>query len=496
MTAAARGGAPDAEHVDVLIVGAGLSGIGAACHLQQRCPERSFALLESRERSGGTWDLFRYPGVRSDSDMYTLGYGFRPWRGREAIAAGPSILAYVRETAREYGVDQRIRYRRRVTSAAWSTAAARWTVEIEADGGAARERMSCAFLSLCCGYYRYDAGYAPAFAGMDGYGGRVVHPQFWPEGLRWDGQRVVVIGSGATAMTLVPAMARAAAHVTMVQRSPTWVAARPSEDPLARRLRGWLPTRAVHALARWKQVLLGLYFFDLCRRNPERAKQLLRGGVRLCLGPEAARLEAHFQPRYDPWRQRLCLLPDADLFRALRAGKVSIETDEIERFTARGLALRSGRHVDADIVVTATGLELEVLGGIALTVDGHAVNPPEHFSYKGMMLSEVPNLAACTGYTNASWTLKADLTSAYVCRLLRHMRRHGYVQCMPRNLDPALGARPWIDFSSGYVQRSLARFPKQGARAPWRLYQNYLKDLISLRFGRLEDGTLQFRAAA
>lgn len=479
------------EHVDVLIVGAGLSGIGAACHLQAKCPHRSYLVFEGRERSGGTWDLFRYPGVRSDSDMYTLGYGFRPWTQPKAIADGPAILAYLRETAAAHGVDAKIRFNHRVLSASWSTPDACWTVE--AEGGRDRHpvRLRCNFLFLCSGYYRYDAGHTPDFAGTAGYTGRIVHPQHWPEGLEVAGRRVVVIGSGATAVTLVPALARTAAHVTLLQRSPSYVVARPSEDPVARRLRRLLPAKLAYGLTRWKNVLLGMFFFGLARRRPQRVKRLIRGGVRQALGPDYD-VDTHFTPRYDPWDQRVCLVPDGDLFAALKAGRASMVTDHIDTFTPRGIRLKSGRELEADIVVTATGLELQVLGGVQLDVDGMPVDPAGTFNYKGLMFSDVPNLASTFGYTNASWTLKSDLTAGYVCRLLNHMERCGWTQCTPRNTDPALKPQPWLDFSSGYVQRAVARFPKQGSRAPWRVHQNYVCDLFSLRFGAVDDGVMKF----
>ena len=495
------------EHVDVLIVGAGLSGIGAACHLQRRCPGHSFAIVEGRDRSGGTWDLFRYPGVRSDSDMYTLGYAFRPWRGKKAIADGAEILQYLRDTASEHGVDKKIRYGHRVERAAWSSAQARWTVDIErVDVGAGGDpasvgkgtagatlQLSCNFLLMCSGYYRYDSGHAPTFPGMADFGGRVVHPQHWSEDIDWAGKRVVVIGSGATAMTLVPAMAERAAQVTMVQRSPTWVVSRPSVDPLAHRLGGWLPRRLVHTLTRWKQVLLTIYVFNLCRGNPERAKKLLLAGVRAGVGNDAD-VQAHFTPRYKPWEQRLCLLPDGDLFRAMRAGKVAVATDQIASFTPKGLKLQSGADLEADLVVTATGLTLQTSGGVQLSVDGKTVDAAQALQYKGLMLSDVPNFASTFGYTNASWTLKSDLTAEYVCRLLNYMHKRGHAQCMPHNSDPTLATLPWMDFSSGYLQRALDQFPKQGARDPWRLTQNYLKDIRLLRFGRIDDGVLRFAA--
>jgi monooxygenase len=480
------------EHVDVLIVGAGLSGIGAACHLQRRCPDRSYAIVEARDVSGGTWELFRYPGVRSDSDMYTLGYAFRPWKGTKAIADGPSILQYLRDTAREFGIDRQIRYRHRVHRVGWSSAQARWTVEI--DRGESALTMTCAFLFMCSGYYRYDTGYAPTFPGMRRFAGRIVHPQHWTDDIAWEGRRVVVIGSGATAMTLVPAMAERAAKVTLLQRSPTWVVARPSEDPLARALRGVLPARLAHAIVRWKQVLLGIYVFRLCRRRPGRMRDLLLSRVGAALGP-AADVKTHFTPRYNPWEQRLCLLPDGDLFSAIRAGRVKMVTDHIVTLTEKGIALESGTEVEADLIVSATGLELQAIGGIELTVDGERIEAAKTFQYKGMMFSGVPNFASIFGYTNASWTLKSDLAAEYVCRLLNFMRKRGYRVCTPQPADPAMPTQPWVDFSSGYLQRALERFPKQGTRAPWKLNQNYLADIALLRFGRIDDGALRFAGA-
>jgi cation diffusion facilitator CzcD-associated flavoprotein CzcO len=486
------------ERLDVLIVGAGLSGIGAACHLRRRCPDLRLAVVEARAASGGTWDLFRFPGVRSDSDMYTLGYAFRPWRDGRAIAPGPSILSYLRDTAREHGIDPLIRYRHRVRRAAWSSSQAHWHVEIDVerdDAPPARLRVACAFLLMCSGYYDYAAAHAPSFPGLADYAGRVVHPQFWTDDIAWAGRRVVVIGSGATAMTLVPALAGSARHVTMLQRSPTWVVARPSIDPLAQHLEGWLPWRCVHAITRWKQVLLSQYIFALARRRPQKLRALLLAGVRQCLGPgRETEVERDFTPRYDPWWQRLCLLPDGDLFVALREGRAEVVTGEIDRFTPRGIALRSGRHLDADLVVTATGLEMKLLGGAELTVDGRVVDPATAYSYKGTMLSGVPNLAGVFGYTNTSWTLKADLAAEWVCRLLRHMRRRGHRQCVAHIDASERCERPWVDLTSGYVQRAIPRLPKQGAHPPWRLSQSYLRDIAVLRYGRIDDGVLQFDA--
>ena len=479
------------EHFDVLIVGGGLSGIGAGYHLQANCPRKTYAILEGRDAIGGTWDLFRYPGVRSDSDMFTLGYAFRPWKEAKAIADGPSILNYIRQTAADHGIDRKIRYGHRVTRAAWSSADAAWTVE--AERGAAREtvRFTCNFLFMCSGYYNYAQGYTPEFAGIERFAGRIVHPQKWTEDIDYADREVVVIGSGATAMTLVPELAKRARHVTMLQRSPTYVVARPAEDAIADMLRRRLPAKLAHSLVRWKNVLLGMYFFQLCRRKPAAAKKLILDGVRRALGPDYD-VATHFTPRYNPWQQRLCLVPNGDLFRAIKAGSVSVVTDEIERFTETGLALKSGKALAADMIVTATGLNLQVLGGVALQVDGRPVDLARTLGYKGMMYSGVPNLASAIGYTNASWTLKCDLTCEYVCRLLNRMERKGYRQCMPINDDPSIREQPWIDFSSGYVQRSLDKFPKQGSKKPWKLYQNYALDVMSLRFGALEDAAMRY----
>ena len=479
------------EHFDVLIVGAGLSGIGAAWHLQKNCPNKSYAIVEARAASGGTWDLFRYPGVRSDSDMYTLGYRFRPWQDAKAIADGPSILSYIREVASDHAIDAKIRYQHRVVGAAWSTPDAKWTVELERGPDKERVFISCGFLWMCSGYYRYEKGYVPAFAGIETYKGRVVHPQHWPEALDYAGKKVVVIGSGATAVTVVPAMAETAGHVTMLQRSPTYVVARPAQDPIANKLRRRLPLRLAYMLTRWKNVLLGMYFYQMCKRKPEKVKGLILGGVRQMLGPDYD-VDTHFTPRYNPWDQRLCLVPDADLFRAIRKKKASVVTDHIETFTETGIRLKSGDALEADVVVMATGLVLQPLGGAQLVVDGVRVEPPKTMIYKGMMYSDVPNLASVFGYTNASWTLKADLVCEYVCRLLNHMDRTGARQATPRNDDPTLTEEPWVNFSSGYIQRALPHQPKQGSKRPWKLYQNYALDLLSLRYGSVKDRAMRF----
>ena len=482
------------EHVDVLIVGAGLSGIGAAVHLQQQCPGRTYAVLEAREAIGGTWDLFRYPGIRSDSDMYTLGYDFKPWINSKAIADGPSILDYVRETAREHGVDARIRYRHKVVRAAWSSAEARWTVEAERVPSGDVARFTCNFLYLCSGYYSYDAGYTPDFPGMEKYRGRLVHPQKWTGDIDYKGKRVVVIGSGATAVTLVPEMAKDAAHVTMLQRTPTYVVSLPGVDGIANALRRVLPDSIAYWAARWKNVLRQMFFYWLARRFPDAMKGLVRAGLRRELGREYP-IRPHFTPDYDPWDQRVCVVPDSDLFKVIRENRASIVTDHIETFTEKGLRLKSGQELEADLIVTATGLALVVLGGLQLTVDGRAVEYPKTFSYRGMMLSDVPNMAYAVGYTNASWTLKVDLVSGYVCRLLNYMARNGYRQCVPRVNDPAIKPEPLINFSSGYVLRAIHQFPKQGTKVPWKLHQNYIKDLLTLRFAQVEDGVMEFDGA-
>jgi cation diffusion facilitator CzcD-associated flavoprotein CzcO len=477
------------EHFDVGIVGAGLSGIGAAYHLKTACPGRTFAIFEGRDAIGGTWDLFRYPGIRSDSDMYTLGYAFKPWTEAKAIADGPSILKYVRETARENGIEKAIRFGHKIRRADWSTADAVWTVEAEVAGKSVR--YTCNFLFLCGGYYSYDGGYTPDYPGVSDFKGRLVHPQQWPADLDYAGKSVVVIGSGATAVTLVPEMARTAAHVTMLQRSPTYVVSRPAEDKMANTLRKWLPGMLAYNLIRARNVLGGMYFFNLARKRPEQVKAGIIKMVQDELGPDYD-VATHFTPTYNPWDQRLCLVPDADMFKEIKAGRASVVTDHIDTFTNDGIRLKSGRELKADIIVSATGLVLEVWNGIDVSVDGRHIDAASTLSYKGMMYEGVPNLASAFGYTNASWTLKCDLTCEYVCRLLNHLKKTGARQAVPVNDDPNIEFEPWLDFSSGYVQRAMAKFPKQGTKVPWKLDQNYAKDLMSLRYSKLEDGVLRF----
>ncbi|HEY0762529.1 MAG TPA: NAD(P)/FAD-dependent oxidoreductase [Pyrinomonadaceae bacterium] len=479
--------------MDVIIVGAGLSGVGGACHLKRHCPTKSFVILEGREGMGGTWDLFRYPGVRSDSDMYTLGYRFRPWRDNKAMADGPSILNYIRDTAAEYKVDQSIRYSHRVRRASWSSDDARWTVEAEVGPENKLVQLTCNFLYLCTGYYDYESGYTPQWPGVERFRGTIVHPQKWPENLDYAGKRVVVIGSGATAVTLVPAMAERAAHVTMLQRSPSYIVSRPAEDKIAILLRRCLPDRAAYMLTRWKNVLSGTFFYSLARKRPNVFKWMVARGVRHELREKYD--AKHFTPPYNPWDQRLCLVPDSDLFRSMREGRVSVVTDQIETFTDEGLLLKSGERLNADIVVTATGLVLKLFSGMQLVVDGAPVEMPKTLVYKGMMFSDVPNLAFAVGYTNASWTLKCDLIAEYVCRLLNHMDHHGYAVCTARVNDPNIEEVPVIDFNSGYVLRALPALPRQGSKTPWRLHQNYVRDLSMMRYGRVEDGTMEFKPA-
>ena len=482
------------EHVDVLIVGAGLSGIGAACHLQREAPGRSFAIVEARGAIGGTWDLFRYPGIRSDSDMFTLGYAFKPWEEAKAIADGESIRRYIREAAAEHGVAERISFNSRVLRAEWSSDPGRWTVEIERTDGAhdgELRKLTCSFLYGCTGYYRYDEGYTPEFAGIESFAGRLIHPQHWPEDLDYEGKRVLVIGSGATAVTLVPSMAERAAHVTMLQRSPSYVLSLPARDPIADVLRRALPARVAYSLVRWKNVMMGIGLFSLSRRAPGVMKALLRRGVEARL-PAGYDLDRHFKPSYQPWDQRLCFVPDGDMFEAISEGRASVVTDRIARFTEDGVLLESGAELQADLIITATGLNLLALGGIELTVDGRRIDLGQTVGYKGMMLSGIPNLALTLGYTNASWTLKADLVAEYVCRLLNHMSAHGYTQCTPRAPDPSTPTAPFLDLKSGYVLRALEELPKQGSRAPWRLHQNYALDIRLLRHGPLEDEGIDF----
>jgi monooxygenase len=479
------------EHFDVVIVGAGISGIGAGYYVGARCQGRTYVILEARDAIGGTWDLFRYPGIRSDSDMYTLGFAFRPWEEQAAIADGPSILRYLHDTAREHGIDRHIRLGHQVQRADWSTETSRWTVEVKVGATGENVRFTCNFLFMCSGYYDYRGGYTPALPGIDRFEGRVVHPQQWTPDIDHRGKRVVVIGSGATAVTLVPELAKQAEHVTMLQRSPTYIVSRPRVDRIAKTLRRVLPRKVAYGVTRWKNVLVAMGFFQLSRRAPERVKKLITGAIRKELGASYD-VKTHFTPRYDPWDQRLCLVPDGDLFEAIRSGRASVVTGQIESFTRSGVMLRSGEELPADLVVTATGLRVVLFGHVQVSVDGERLDPSQAMSYKAMMLSDVPNLALAFGYTNASWTLKVDLTAEYVCRLLNHMRDKGYTRCVPRTSEAETSDEPFVPFSSGYIQRALPLLPRQGSRLPWKLHQNYLLDIFALRMGRLDDGVMEF----
>ena len=475
------------HHVDVLVIGAGISGISAAHHLQTQCPHKSFLILEGRDSIGGTWDLFKYPGIRSDSDMYTLGFSFRPWRDPKAIADGPSIMSYLHGAVEDDGLQDKIRFGRKVINAQWSSQAAQWTLTVLNTQSQQEEVFTCGFVHLCTGYYNYEQAHRPHFPGEKSFKGPVIHPQFWPEDLDYENKKVVVIGSGATAVTLVPAMAAKATKVTMLQRSPTYIVSMPAENALANWARRNLPAKLAYGLTRWRNVLLNRLMFWYCRRYPEHAKKLMLKGVRAQL-PTGFDFEKHLTPHYNVWDQRVCLAPDGDFFAALRAGTADIVTDHIDSFTKRGIKLASGAEVEADIIVSATGLDLKFFGGVDIQVDNTSVLAKDTMTYKGMMFSGVPNFALSSGYTNASWTLKCDLTSAYVCRLLNHMDKKGYAQARPQ-LDWAdMEVAPLLDFTSGYVVRKLDELPKQGTATPWRLHQNYLLDIMMLRMGRVTDG--------
>ena len=474
---------------DVLIVGAGLSGIGAAVHLQQNCPNETYAILEGRDAIGGTWDLFRYPGIRSDSDMYTLGYRFKPWKSAKAIADGPSIRSYIRETATEHGINQHIRFGHKVTTAAWDSEAARWTVTTN------QSTLTCRFLYMCSGYYNYGQGHRPTWEGEAEFKGQIIHPQFWPESLDYKGKRVVVIGSGATAVTLVPAMANTAAHVTMLQRSPTWMVSRPGSDAIANALKAILPAQMAYDIVRWKNVTLGQYFYKQTRSNPGKVRELLLKRLAKLL-PADYDLETHFTPGYNPWDQRLCLVPDADLFNAITAGKAEIVTDQIANFEAGGIRLRNGTLLEADIIVTATGLKLEALGGMTVTVDGETRRTADALAYKGMMFSGIPNLAQSFGYINASWTLRSDLIADYVCRLLKHMRKTGMDIAIPTPAADVVPERLAMDLQSGYVQRGADALPRSGNRAPWMVTANYKYDRKELMEGPVTDEMAFAKAGA
>ncbi|MFL1381068.1 flavin-containing monooxygenase [Nocardiopsis protaetiae] len=488
-------GRAEVEHLDVLVVGAGISGIGAARYLKEHHPGKRFAILEARAASGGTWDLFRYPGIRSDSDLHTFGYEFKPWRDRQAIADADRILAYLRETVEENGLGPHLRYHHRMLAAEWSSERARWLVEVERTDTGERVRLSAGWLFSACGYYRYDEGFTPHFEGRERFAGTIVHPQHWPRDLDYTGRRVVVIGSGATAVTLVPAMAEQAGHVTMVQRTPTYVMPVPRGDALADRLRKVFGDELGYRMARRKNIWKGAAVWGFCRRFPKTARRLIRRVTAAQL-PAGYPVDEHFNPPYDPWDQRLCAAPDGDFFRAIRSGRASVVTDRIASFTEKGLLLESGREVEADVIVTATGLNLQAFGGVELAVDGAPVRLADTVAYKGVMLSGVPNLAFAIGYTNASWTLKIGLLCEHFCRLLEHMDARGYDICVPEPSDPGMPTRPLLDFAAGYVQRSVAELPRQGDRSPWLTSMSYTSDVALLRADRVVDPELRFAKAA
>ncbi|HIB25946.1 MAG TPA: NAD(P)/FAD-dependent oxidoreductase [Gammaproteobacteria bacterium] len=481
------------NHFNVIVVGAGISGIGAGYYLQKKCPNKSFVILEGRDNIGGTWDLFRYPGIRSDSDMNTMGFRFKPWMGVKSIADGPSILSYLHETVKENDLNKKIHFNQWVNEASWSSRDSQWTVQVENKKTQELQDFTCDFLFLCGGYYNYEEGYTPHFAGRENFLGQIIHPQKWPKNLDYKNKKVVVIGSGATAVTIIPTMAEEAAHVTMLQRSPTYFLSAPDEDPVGNFLRKFISSKLTYKLVRWKNIRFQWWFFQKCRKFPKKVKEFLIKQVREALGPNYD-IETHFTPKYNPWEQRMCLVPNGDFFNAINAGKASVITDHIDRFTKKGIKLKSGGEVEADLIVTATGLNLEVCNGIKLEVDNNEVDISKTMTYKGMMFSDVPNLVATFGYTNASWTLRADLTSEYVCRLLNFMDKKGYANCCPRTAEHVEPEGDWLDFTSGYVKRSMHKFPKQGSRDPWRNTQNFPKDVLAIRWGNIDNKELKFTA--
>jgi cation diffusion facilitator CzcD-associated flavoprotein CzcO len=479
------------NHFNVIVVGAGISGIGAGYYLQKKCPNKSFVILEGRDNIGGTWDLFRYPGIRSDSDMNTMGFRFKPWMGVKSIADGPSILSYLHETVKENDLNKKIHFNQWVNEASWSSRDSQWTVQVENKKTQELQDFTCDFLFLCGGYYNYEEGYTPHFAGRENFLGQIIHPQKWPKNLDYKNKKVVVIGSGATAVTIIPTMAEKAAHVTMLQRSPTYFLSAPDEDPVGNFLRKFISSKLTYKLVRWKNIRFQWWFFQKCRKFPKKVKEFLIKQVREELGPNYD-IETHFTPKYNPWEQRMCLVPNGDFFNAINAGKASVITDHIDRFTKKGIKLKSGGEVEADLIVTATGLNLEVCNGIKLEVDNNEVDISKTMTYKGMMFSDIPNLVATFGYTNASWTLRADLTSEYVCRLLNFMDKKGYANCCPRTAEHVEPDGDWLDFTSGYVKRSMHKFPKQGSRDPWRNTQNFPKDVLAIRWGNIDNKELKF----
>ena len=479
------------NHFDVIVIGAGISGIGAGYHLQTKCPEKSYAILEGRDTIGGTWDLFKYPGIRSDSDMYTLGFSFFPWKEKEAIADGPSILKYLDETSKKFNIDKKIKFNHYVKDASWCSEKSIWTLKVEDKNLMDTVTISCNFIFMCSGYYSYEKGYTPDFDGINEFNGKIMHPQKWDTSIDYSNKEVIVIGSGATAVTLVPEMAKDAKHVTMLQRSPTYVVSAPQQDPLAIFLQKYLPSKLSYFIVRWKNILRQQWYFRLCKKNPKRVKDFIINQVRKSLGHDYD-VDKHFTPNYNPWDQRMCLVPNGDLFKSIRKKQTSVVTDTIDKFTATGIKLESGKTLDADLIVTATGLNLEICSNINLKVDGKDINLPDTVTYKGMMFSGVPNLVSTFGYTNASWTLGADLTSEYVCRLLNYMKKSSIKKCCPEANSKIENNDDWLNLTSGYIKRSKDIFPKQGNRSPWTNNQNFLKDIFQIRYGKINDGEIKF----
>ncbi len=475
---------------DVVVVGAGLSGIGAAYHVQHKCPDLSLAVLEGRGAMGGTWDLFRYPGIRSDSDMYTLGFSFYPWKDPKAIADGPSILSYIKETAAEFGIDKKIRYHHKVVDANWSDEAQLWTLQMAEHESLEAQQLQCRFLFMCSGYYNYEEAYNPPFPNSEVFQGQVIHPQYWTPDIEYAGKKVVVIGSGATAVTLVPEMAKTAESVVMLQRSPTYIMNLPREDAIANFLKRVLPMQWAHTLSRWKNILFGLGFYKVSKRWPDAIRRFIQKGVRKELGDDYDM--RHFDPKYDPWDQRLCLIPDSDLFLAINNGSVEVVTDTIETFTETGIRLDSGEALPADLIVTATGLKIQLMGGMTVRKNDEVIDFAKLHSYRGVLMSNLPNFAVAVGYTNASWTLKCDLNCHYVTRVLNHMQRNGHAVCTPRFDPEEFATEPLLDFDAGYIQRALHVLPKQGSAPPWKVYQNYLKDTRMLKYGKVDDRYLEY----
>lgn len=487
----ATGASTNLPIYDVIVVGAGLSGIGAAYHLQQECPNKTFTLLEGRAAIGGTWDLFKYPGIRSDSDMYTLGFPFNPWKNPKAIADGPSILQYIKDTAAKFGIDKKIQFNHKVTDASWSDAEKMWTLKIASHEKVLHQLLKCKFLTMCSGYYDYDKGHTPEFSGIENFSGKVIHPQKWTADIDYENKKVVIIGSGATAITLVPEMAKKAAKVTMLQRSPTYVVTMPSVDKIAEFFKKILPDKTAYKLVRWKNILLTITFYNASRKFPNAIRKLIQKGVKKELGHDYD--IKHFDPKYNPWDQRLCIVPDSDLFQSIKKGKAEIVTDSIEKFTPTGILLKSGKELAADLIVTATGLKVQLLGGMAVHINGELGDTAKTHAYRGVMFSDVPNFAFTVGYTNASWTLKCDLSCQFVTKVLNYMDAHNYEVCVPRFDSNAFDSQPLLDFNAGYVLRALDVLPKQGSKHPWKVYQNYVRDVMALKWSGVNDKYLEYK---